>query len=328
MEVAEDYYEQAWDHKATEPRYMLAVVEMQITEGKLDDAQKLLESKMDYFEQSAALRIALARIAALKGDYVAASRHYRDAYLLLPDDEGVKRSYAESLYFAGKFADAVPMLEGSIRAHLSPKPRQAASASAATGEPAGEESAEQGDADRMTLALMLGQAYLNLHRPLDARACYQEVMQAHSDNLQALLGLGKVCVETDELGAAMSAARKVLRTQTRNVQAMILEAMVQEKQKQWPEAILTLQSAAVLAPKDSTVLCMQGIALQKLGKQEDAVPYFEKAAAANPNDHWASDLLSQARPVTLKETPAPEDQATPTSVTNANKRGHTDDDAR
>ncbi len=153
LEVAEDYYEQAWDHKATEPRYMLAVVEMQISQGKLDDAQKLLESKMDYFEQSAALRIALARIAALKGDYVAASRHYRDAYLLLPDDEGVKRSYAESRYFSGKFADAVPMLE-DIRNNLK------------HGEG---ELVEQGDADRTTLALMLGQAYVNLQRPLDAR---------------------------------------------------------------------------------------------------------------------------------------------------------------
>ncbi len=130
----------------------------------------------------------------------------------------------------------------------------------------------------------------------------------------------------------MSAAHKVLRAEPQNVPALILEAMVQEKEKLWSEATLTLESASVLAPKDSTVLCMEGIALQKLGKQEEALPYFEKAAAANPNDHWASDLLSQSRPVTLKETPVPvsvsESPATQTSVTNANPTGHGQGDAR
>ncbi len=59
-DTAADYYQQAWDRKQGEARYMLAVVEMKITTGHLDDAQKILESKLVYFEQSAAVRIALA----------------------------------------------------------------------------------------------------------------------------------------------------------------------------------------------------------------------------------------------------------------------------
>ena len=70
LEVAADYYQQAWDRKSNDARLMLAVVEMKITLGQLDDAQRILEDKLVYFEQTAAVRIALAN----NPDLIAVSR--------------------------------------------------------------------------------------------------------------------------------------------------------------------------------------------------------------------------------------------------------------
>ena len=46
-----------------------------------------------------AARAALAKIAVLKGDYEGASKYYRDATLLSPDDTNLRQNYAESLFF-------------------------------------------------------------------------------------------------------------------------------------------------------------------------------------------------------------------------------------
>ncbi|HSV16075.1 MAG TPA: tetratricopeptide repeat protein, partial [Tepidisphaeraceae bacterium] len=89
FETACGYYQQAVDHKSSEASYVLAVAEMKMTLGQLDDAQQLLEDKMLYFEQSGAMHIALAKIATLKGDHAAAAKHLRDATLLLPEDQNV-----------------------------------------------------------------------------------------------------------------------------------------------------------------------------------------------------------------------------------------------
>jgi len=275
LEVACDYYQQAWDRKSNDARLMLAVVEMKITLGQLDDAQRILEDKLVYFEQTAAVRIALARICTLKGEYLAASKHYRDAFMLVPDDQDVKQSYAQSLYFAGKYAEAAPLID-DLRKQLFP----------VDGPPT-----ESQLSNRMTLTLMMGQCYLNMHRPIDARACFQEVIRQQPENSQAVLGLGKVCIELNELPAALAAGRKVVKTEPRNVQGWLLVALVQQKQKKWSEALTTLEAAAALDPKDSTILCMTGVSVLKLGRQSEAVNYFERAVAVNPKDGWASELL-------------------------------------
>jgi Tfp pilus assembly protein PilF len=111
----------------------------------------------------------------------------------------------------------------------------------------------------------------------------------------------------------LNAAKSVLRTDPNNVQALILQAVVQQKQKKWADSLATLSTAARIAPKDSTVLCMQGLGELQLGKTDQAVAYFERAITVNPKDTWASELLVQVRPVSMpaakagtREMPLPE----------------------
>jgi tetratricopeptide (TPR) repeat protein len=287
LETAADYYQQAWDRKAGDALYMLAVVEMKISLGKLDEAQKILESKKVYFEQSAAVRIALARIAGLKNDHVTACNYYRDAVILTPDDTQLRRTYAEELFYAGKFTEAAAIFEDMRK---------------------------QTDlADRDNLLLMLGDAYMNLHRPFDARNCYQEITRNNPNSLLAYVALSKACVETGDLGLATAAAQKVLRQERDNVQAMVLEAVVQQKCKKWEAAQDILQKAVKIAPTDTTVLCMLGVCAQHLGNTTEAIADYQQAVQSDPKDPWANELLLKANPAG-SAAPLPNSEPAPASV--------------
>ena len=159
---------------------MLALVEMKISLGKLDEAKKILQDKEVYFEQSAALRIALARIAELQNDHAAACKYYRDAVILMPEAAEIRQEYAEELFAAEKYAEASAVFEDMRK------------------DAKGEE--------KETLQLMLGECYLNMRRPFDARACLQEVVRVNPNSPTAYLLLAKTCVETNDLSIAALAS--------------------------------------------------------------------------------------------------------------------------
>jgi len=264
-EAACDYYKQAWSKKQDEVRYLLATVEMEITLGRLTEAQTTLESRMVYFEQSAAVRIALARIASLKNDYTTACKYYRDAVILMPEEKNLQRMYAESLFYAGQYPEAALLLED-----IRKRPNLT---------------------DHNNVMLMLGQSYLSMHRARDARNCFQEAIRDNPNDNQSYINLGKACLQTGELGLSLSASKKVLKSDPDNVQALIILALVQQKQAKWADAAATLSKAGKAAPTDATVLCLQGITARQLGNLEQASACFEKALRANPNDAWAVELL-------------------------------------
>jgi superkiller protein 3 len=164
--------------------------------------------------------------------------------------------------------------------------------------------------DKANLAMMLGQSYMGQKRYQDARNIFQELIRERPEDMMAYLNLGKVCVHTGDLGIAMSASRKILRTDPENVQAMILMALVQQKQKKWIDAHATLVKAQKLAPTNTTVLCMLGVSAQQLGRPAEAVAFFESAVQADPKDAWAVELLGKVKPgtrpaVAEEETEAP-----------------------
>src|SRR5262249_36351218 len=118
--------------------------------------------------------------------------------------------------------------------------------------------------------------------------------------------------EDNDSVLAIQTTERVLTIDRQNVQAMILKALAEQKQKRWKVAGETLQGAIAVAPKDSTVLCMLGVNAQHLGEKDRAVDYFEQAVAANDKDAWAAQLLASVKPAPIKiEEPAPKQDEAP-----------------
>jgi len=280
LQVAHDYYKLAWDIKSTEALYLLAMVEMKISLGQYDEARQLLEEKMVYFEQTAAIRVALARLATFRGDFDQATKYYRDATLLAPDDLSLRQTYAEALYFAGKYRDALAVLEDLRMNPDLP--------------------------DKTSLLSILGQTYQALHRTRDACECFAELTRTSPHLTAAWIDLGKATLQMDDYAQAAAIAKKVLKDEPANVQAMILLALSQHKLRQWDAAQATLEKANRIAPKDTTVLCLLGISMQHAGRNEQAVKLYAAALEISPANLWAQELLSSAKPAAVTPpVPAP-----------------------
>jgi tetratricopeptide (TPR) repeat protein len=297
-----EYYQQACEINASEALYVLAVAEMQMTLGHLDGARQLLEDKMRYFEQSAAMRIALARIAVLQGDAMLAARMYRDATLLLPEDKNLRWTYASALFDANKYSDAARILEDLRR----DPPTLPKVATARISHTAADAETDQAAAKsiKVTLLMTLGECYMALQRPMDARDCFTETIRLQGDNVAAYLSLGKICLLANDLNMTLDATDKVLRYEPNNMAALTLQAAALQKQEKWTEALTALNKATRLEPTNGTVLCMRGISQMQLGQKDAAADTFTKAVALTPSDSWAKELLARVRPTLSAPEPA------------------------
>jgi tetratricopeptide (TPR) repeat protein len=294
FEAARDYYEQACAKNSDEALYVLAVAEMRMTLGQLDEARQLLEDKCAFFEQSAAMRMALAHIAILQNDPAAAARYYHDATLLLPEDKNLRWTYARAAFDAGKYAEAARILEELRR---DPPAMPKAMSKNDTSDPAAEQQAAA--SIKVSILMSLGESYLGLKRPMDARDCFQEIIRTQPGNVSAYLALGQTGLMTNDLNTTLAAAQKASRFAPDNVQAIILQATVLQKQSKWTESLEMLNKAVKLEPRNGTVLCLQGLTRMELGQKNAAADSFEKALAANPQDAWAGELLEKVRPTVL-----------------------------
>ena len=151
--------------------------------------------------------MALARVAALKGDYETAASEYREATLLQPEDSNLRWLYAESLHDAGKFAESAKILV-ELRGETMPAPKVGDAAPKAADAKA---DAAAFDARKVNIIMTLGECYISLNRPFDARNCFQEVIRMQPDNAGAYLSLGKACLVSNDYNLTLAAAKKVLR---------------------------------------------------------------------------------------------------------------------
>ena len=268
-DVAADYYQQAWDRKPGDAMYMMAVAEMKISLGKLDDAKKILQDKEVYFEQSAAPDCT-ARIASMQNDHATACKYYRDAVILLPEDQKVRRSYAEELYSAEKYADAASIFEDMKK--------------------------DAKGAEKEGLELLLAECDLKIRRPFDARSNLQEVVRENPNDTAAYLLLAETCVETGDTSiAALASAHKALAAGAGQRAGDDCgcgdSAAAAELGGFTGDAGEGIE--AVAGEFDGAVHDRAGA--EELGKKEEAVAFYQKAADANPKDTWAGELLEKAK---------------------------------
>ncbi len=261
-------YQKAWANKDNDPSYLLAAVEMKISLGQLDDAEKMLLEKLNYFEQTSALRVALARIETLRGHHDKASRYYRDAMLMAPEDLNIRRNYAESLYMAGRYSDALAVLD-DLNSNDAIK-------------------------EKNGIRLLMGQCYMNLKRTRDARVCFSDLVQQNPQDATAWLNLARVYMQTKEYGNATSCLQRLLAVDSKNAPALLMLAACQQKLNQWESSRDTLTRAMKITPDNSTIYCMLGITHDRMGDRAAAITQYQKAMQVNPHDTWAAELLHAA----------------------------------
>ena len=113
-ETAYERYHAASEIDGENVQYLLAAAESLIACDRLDEAQTLLEGRLDHFEHNAAMQHLLAQVATIDGDYEAAVDHFRRARMLRSDDVVLLEGLVHAQYRAEMFGpclDSVMELE-------------------------------------------------------------------------------------------------------------------------------------------------------------------------------------------------------------------------
>ena len=245
---------------------LLAVAETLVALERFEEAKGELEDRLTYFDQNAAIRIALGHILRLQERPDEAVELYRSAALLSPDDTMLREELAAVLLEADQPDEASTELRGLLT---------------------------QNDyADRTDLMRKLAASELKAGRVPEARQVYIDLTNLESGVVTDWIKLGELSWRMEDLGGSLIAAQRVMELAPNRHEGYLMAGVVWQKRGRLADALQLFDRAAQLAPTDTTALLMRGLALQKAGQPAAAAKAYEQALQRNPEDSRAQRLLS------------------------------------
>jgi tetratricopeptide (TPR) repeat protein len=265
-EVALEFYSAAADKETGELAYLLAKSEMLVFLGRQEEALRLLQSKVVYYESSAVIRDAVGQLLMQFKKYDEAAAVLRQATILATDDLMIQEHLGFALYFAGKYAEAVEPLRKVLKS--------------------------ESYAKRADVHMALGKSLLEIGKLREARAALETAGNLDESNAATWVSLGRVAMQLGDDKRAELSLRRAIATDPANSEARLLTGYLRLRQKKYNEALTSFQRASALDAKDTTSLCMVGYALQKLGREKEASQYYAKALKIKPGDEMARKLMA------------------------------------
>jgi len=265
-ERAYEFYTAASDKAPAELPYLLARSEMLVELERQDEALNLLQGKVVYFENSAAIRDAVGQLLMQKKDYHGAVDMFRQASVLEESEPAFKERLGVALYFDKQYGEAADVLSKLVT--------------------------REGYGQRADLLVALGESQLNSSKARDARGTFETATQQDPASVKAWLGLGRAAMELKDFRRAELAMKKAQSLDAKSVDASLMLGYLRLRQNRMQEALAAFQKASGLDPKDTVSVCMIGYVYEKTGRSDLAMKYYGKALKAKPNDPLASKLMA------------------------------------
>jgi tetratricopeptide (TPR) repeat protein len=262
-----EFYQYACDKAPAELAYVLAKAEMQVAMGKRDEALSMLQAKAAYFEHSGEIRDEIGLLLEQENRHAEAVEMFRHAEVLNGDDLTIKEHLAMALFHTSEYSEAA-----SILAELVTK--------------------EKYD-HRPDLLSVLGECQLQTGHAGDAVLSFQQASEMTPDAIGVWLGLARADLQINNLRRAQFAVRKCLSLDDANPEAHLMMGYAQFRLNEFPSAYSSFLRASELNPKDTTSLCMMGLALDRIGRPREAAECYERALRIAPGDDLASHLLAR-----------------------------------
>jgi tetratricopeptide (TPR) repeat protein len=203
--------EQRWEESLTafqsaaeldenEVAYVIAAAQVWLQLGRPQQALQCLEASRTNFAWTNAYQAALAECLEANGDWSGAASAWRRVTEVAADAD-IRERLAEALCRAGRYGEALPVLEDLLSA--SP--------------------AQQSPAVRLRLA----EAQLAANQPNAARAQAQAVLHSDPGNSAALLLLAQAWAAAGDTGAALRSVNRALQFDPQNARALELAAALE-----------------------------------------------------------------------------------------------------
>ena len=265
-ERALEFYTSASEKNPGELAYLLARSEMLVAAGRQEEALRLLQDKVVYFEHSAIIRDAVGQLLMQFKRYGEAADMLRTASILATDDVTIQEHLALALFMAERYAEAIDPLQRLVRRPEFEK--------------------------RADLYFALGRSQLETGKLRDARGSLETAARLNGGDATVWLALARTAMQLGDHSRAELSLRRAQSIDPASGEARLLMGYLRLKQGKTEEALANFQRANALDSSDTVSLCMIGYALQQLGRHDEATRYYAKALKMNPGDEMARKLLA------------------------------------
>lgn len=264
---AYDSYLAAYQLEPDRPTFLLAVAQLLLQMEREDEAIALLTSKLDYFEHSAGIRLALGQLHALRGDTEQAITCLDEAHLLQPDDASILEELALTELAAGHHDSAARHLE--------------------------QVQAMPGAGRRADLERALAAAHQGAGRTGAAREAYARLTRADGSDDDAWMNLAEIAWSDGDLPTALQAAQRVMALAPQRPDAYLLAGMVWQRNGRLDKSLELFDRAARVAPDSARPVLLRGLALERSGRTHEAADAYREALRREPGDQRVSELLAR-----------------------------------
>jgi superkiller protein 3 len=265
-ELALGFYSAAGDKEPGELAYIMAKAEMLVALGRQEEALRLLQDKVTFFENSAVIRDAVGQLLVQNKKYGEAADVLRQASILATEDLTIQEHLGLALYFAHRYPEAIETLKRLTK--------------------------HENCAKRADLFLVLGRAQLEVGKLREARATLERSAQLDDSTGAVWLTLGRAAMQSNDLKRAEMSFKRAQALEPENSEARLMTGYLRLKQGKLTEALNSFQRASALDTSDTVSICMVGYTLQKLGRSEEATRYYAKALKMKPGDEMARKLMA------------------------------------
>ncbi len=269
--------------------HVMASAEVLVSMGQPKGALELLEVRLQRIEggDEPSMLILAGEVAMLAGDYARAADFFQQCLDMSNDRDSDKpgRSVRESLgkayFFAGNYRQAIESLKQIP------------------------DNSESSPARRGWVRIMMGDSYMALNRPRDAKAEYESAVTIEPGDWPVWLSLAKAAVADGDTRRGITAGLRAMeladpdaRRDTTaggnkgrlEISVVTSYAMLMENRPE--DAMKILATSARENPNDPMLWCMLGRCYSARGQTDRAAACYMAALRADPDNYLAKNLLA------------------------------------
>lgn len=274
---AEELYRQIYISDPQDLRGLAGLTEMYVSEGRPDDAVKLMQEESAKYPDRTDLRTALANLYVRTGQYdlaIAELKGVLDSGKPLPPEERATLLFrlGDTYRENGDLDEAMTWFRASAEAN--PKDTKAL----------------------MQLALVLDGS----RRPDQAAPIYEMILKAQPDQPVALNNLAYIVAQKGaDPDRALALAQKAARTLKDSPEVQDTLGWAYLKKNQPDQAVAAFRAALQVQPGNPTFHYHLGLALLPIGERDAAIEEFQTALANRPpaqDEEQIRELLNKIAP--------------------------------
>jgi tetratricopeptide (TPR) repeat protein len=267
-EHAVEHYKKAADIDQQDAQYVVAVAEVLVDMGEVDQAEEYILGRRARFEHNAGVRQTQGHIALIKNDNQKALEMFSEARLLAPEDTDILEDLARTQIAVEKYGDAVTSLAKLLQE-------------------------DEARANRRDLRHMYARSLVSVRRHIEARNEYLTLTEGDegAGDVEAWIGLGNVACAIKDSHRHRNAANRVMALAPEREEGYLLRALWHRRRGENEDAIKWLDLGAQRALQTSSTYTLRGLILNEIGRADEARESFEAALRENPGNTAVAGLI-------------------------------------